>query len=406
MAGNILIVGPGQQYSAIADAVADARNGDTIQVMAGSYINDFAEINKNITLEGIGGTVNMVCDGLIPNGKGIFVTNGNITVNNFAFSGAQVDDNNGAGIRYESGNLILNNDYFHDNQMGLLGGFDPSGSITVSTCEFANNGVSDPGSGAIGHNLYVGDVVGTLTIDNSYFHDAQIGHEIKSRALNTIVTNSRIQDGPTSTASYSIDLPNGGNALIQNNVIEKGPLTENQIIIEVGAEGSVYDNTSIQIAGNQIINDRSSSVIAVWNATTAIAQITGNQFYGLTESQVVEGLGALSDNQFFARNATLLGAPVLDMTMLDSLGASGGTVNMGHPSDAAAVNWTGTPVKVLADTTAGAGQNQGAILSGAGLTIFGAGRFGAPTSYSSSADLIGSDPLTHFAEDPQLLFKN
>jgi hypothetical protein len=42
----------------------------------------------------VGGMVNMVCTEQIPNGKAIFVTNGNITINNFAFSGAQVADNN------------------------------------------------------------------------------------------------------------------------------------------------------------------------------------------------------------------------------------------------------------------------------------------------------------------------
>src|SRR5260221_14543393 len=124
-----LTVGPDQQYSTIAAAIADAQSGDTIQVMAGTYTNDFADISADITLQGVGGMVNMVCTDQIPNGKAIFVTNGNITINNFSFSGAQVADNNGAGIRYESGNLTLNNDYFHDNQMGLLSAFDPSGSI-------------------------------------------------------------------------------------------------------------------------------------------------------------------------------------------------------------------------------------------------------------------------------------
>src|SRR3981081_2418683 len=141
---NTLTVGSDQQYSTIAAAIADAKSGDTIQVMAGTYTNDFANINADITLEGVGGIVNMVCTEQIPNGKAIFVTNGNITINNFEFSGAQVADYNGAGIRYESGNLILNNDYFHDNEMGLLSAPDPSGSITISNCEFASNGVSDP----------------------------------------------------------------------------------------------------------------------------------------------------------------------------------------------------------------------------------------------------------------------
>jgi hypothetical protein len=298
---NILTVGPGQQYSTISAAIDASQDGDTIEVQAGTYTNDFATINTNITLQGVGGMVNMVCTEQIPNGKAIFITNGDDTINNFSFSGAQVADSNGAGIRYQAGNLILNNDYFHDNQEGLLGASNPTGTITINSTEFDHNGTGDGQT----HNLYVGEI-GNLTINNSYFHDAIVGHEIKSRADNTIIENSRIQDGSTGTASYSIDLPNGGNALIQNNVIEKGPLSQNPSIIAIGEEGSVYDNTSIQIVGNQILNDlSSSSVLAVNNRTNTTAQITGNQFWGLSPDQIAAGPNTQSINQFLDSEPTL-----------------------------------------------------------------------------------------------------
>src|SRR5207249_8397127 len=120
----LLTVGLGQQFLTIAAAIAASHNGDTIQVQAGTYTNDFASINTDITLEGVGGMVNMVSTVEIPNGKGILITNGNDTINNFSFSGAFVapSDANGAGIRIESGNLVLNNDYFFNNQNGVLGG--------------------------------------------------------------------------------------------------------------------------------------------------------------------------------------------------------------------------------------------------------------------------------------------
>jgi hypothetical protein len=300
-AGNILTVGPGKQYTTVAAAIAASNDGDTIQVQAGTYVNDFAAVNTDITLEGVGGMVNMVCTVQIPNGKAIFVTNGDITINNFSFSGAQVADANGAGIRYETGNLGLNNDGFFNNENGLLGAVDTLGSITINNSEFANNGAGD----GFTHNLYVGKV-DTLTIDNSYFHDANVGHEIKSRALNTTIRNSRIYDGPAGTASYSIDLPNGGNAVIQNNVIEQGPLSENSIIITIGEEGGVYASTSLTVSGNTILNDlSSSSSLAVKNTTTATAQITSNQFFGLTSGQVAFGPNAQSNNLFLASELTL-----------------------------------------------------------------------------------------------------
>src|SRR5690349_23038048 len=89
---SILTVGSGKTYSTIAAAIAAAQNGDTINVDAGTYTNDYASVNKNITLQGVGGMVKLVSTGLIPNGKAIFITSGNITINNFEFSGAKVTD--------------------------------------------------------------------------------------------------------------------------------------------------------------------------------------------------------------------------------------------------------------------------------------------------------------------------
>src|SRR3954451_8242420 len=86
----VLSVGPGQQYSTITAAVAAAQNGDTIQVQAGVYPDQYISIRKNITLQGVGGRVEIVSTGLIPNGKAIFITNGDITIENFPFSGARV----------------------------------------------------------------------------------------------------------------------------------------------------------------------------------------------------------------------------------------------------------------------------------------------------------------------------
>jgi hypothetical protein len=81
----VLSVGSGKPYSTITAAVAAAQNGDTIEVQAGTYTNQYVSINKNITLQGVGGMVSMVSTGLIPNGKAIFITSGNITINTLNF---------------------------------------------------------------------------------------------------------------------------------------------------------------------------------------------------------------------------------------------------------------------------------------------------------------------------------
>src|SRR5579864_954139 len=169
-----LTVGAGQQYSTLAAAVAASQNGDVIQVQAGTYVNDFTTITTNITIEGVGGMAYFVATEAPPNGKAIMTTDANVTINNLSFSGAQVADGNGAGIRMETGSLTLNGDLFANNQNGILTSpgvgspAQPSMNLTINNSEFINNGAGDGQT----HNLYVGEI-GTLSVTNSFFTDAQ-----------------------------------------------------------------------------------------------------------------------------------------------------------------------------------------------------------------------------------------
>ena len=126
---------------------------------------------------------------------------------------------------------------FPYNEMGVLTG--NSGTLTVNNSEFAYNGWHRAGGRSV--TACTPTSPDSVTINNSYFHENSVGHEIKSRALSTTITNSRIYD-LNGTASYSIDLPNGGNAVIQNNVIEQGPLSQNPHIIIYGEEGTTLNS--------------------------------------------------------------------------------------------------------------------------------------------------------------------
>jgi hypothetical protein len=247
-----------------------------------------------------------------PNGKAMIDEGGpgvSVTINGFNISGVSVTDQNGAAVRYEGGNLTLGQDYFHNNQEGLLAAPDPNGTITINDSEFANNG---DGSG-LTHNIYVNNLA-TLTVTNSYIHDAVEGHEIKSRAQNTIIENDRIFDNQ-STASYSIDITNGGNATIQNNVIEQGPNSDNPFIIAYGEEetdGIVNPGTTVSIANNTIVNDQNSPNDAVvLNRTSVALPFDNNQVWGLTASQLSSGPLADADTTVF-----LASRPSLDTSSL------------------------------------------------------------------------------------------
>ncbi len=348
-AGTVLTVGVGEEYSTLAAAVAASQDGDIIQVQAGTYTNDFSIITHSITIEGVGGMADFVATEPPSNLKGILTIGGstsnpNVTLENLELSGAAIDDGdggNGAGIRYQTGNLTISNCYIHDNQDGLLANPWATGSITITNSEFAFNGSGSGGT----HNIYVGDVA-NFTMTNDYVHDANVGHEVKSRAENTTITNSRIYDN-SSTASYSIDLPNGGNARIQNDVIEQGPNSQNSTIIAYGEEGSMHSGTSVLIANDTIINDKAGSSLGVWNQGTVPLVARNDKVYGLTSSQMTLGTLTTSGITYLTTRPTLNTAPAFTVPG----GATGSAAAMTSGS-AAIVSPDTVPVTISA--TAGA----------------------------------------------------
>jgi hypothetical protein len=296
-----LTVGPGETYKTIAAAVAASHDGDEIAVKAGLYDNDYAEITKKVTLTAVGGFARLRSTGLIPNRKAILITDTDITIKGFEFSGARVgegDGGNGAGIRYQSGNLVVENCYFTDNQDGILGVGDGTGTVTIDKSEFFQNGAPTGQSAGFTHNLYLGGLA-TLTIENSYFHGARVGHEMKSRANRTIIRNTRVVDGPTGTASYSIDLPNGGEATIVDSQIEQGPKSQNPNIIAFGEEGNLHPGSKLTVQGSLIENDlQSPSAVGVWNASPTPARIANTKVYGLTLNSLFHGPATVSGIDF------------------------------------------------------------------------------------------------------------
>jgi len=287
---TILNVGVDQPFTTLASALAAARNGDVLLVQAGTYVNDFARITAKVSIVGVGGMVNLVATVPPPDGKAILTVAVSALIENVSFTGARVADENGAGIRYEGGDLTLRNCDFHDNENGLMGG-PPGGTLLIQHCDFGHNG---NGNG-LTHNIYAG-AIKQLTIEDSRFHDAVVGNEIKSRAFSTNITGNVVSDGPDGTASYSIDLPNGGKAVVRGNLIQKGPQAENQAIIHFGGEGIPYAGSALLVEGNQVTNDRGAGAIGVLNHTAIPATITGNSFTRLDPARVALGPARIGSN--------------------------------------------------------------------------------------------------------------
>jgi hypothetical protein len=320
---TILIVGKGQTYSTIHAAIAASHDGDVIQVQAGIYKNDFAKITDSITLEAVGGRVYMEATKPPPDKKGILTigsstTAPNVSITGFSFSGAHIpahSGGNGAGIRYQSGNLTLSQDWFYNNQDGLLATpfVTGAGSISIDRSEFGFNGTNT----GFTHNIYVG-MIGSFTITNSYIHDAKGGHEIKSRAQANDIENNRIFDN-NSTASYSIDLPNGGLDTVSNNLIEKGLNSATSKMVafleapgagspNAGSDTGHWSNSSLTMNGNIFINDRSSSnVAALWNADTlpVVPGVSGSALWNVASGSAFAGPADISGTTWLTARPTL-----------------------------------------------------------------------------------------------------
>jgi len=288
-------------YPTIRAAVAASRDGDTLRVDPGTYTNDFFEIRTRITIESTSGLARVVATVPPSNGKAIITTNTDVTLRGLELTGAKVADRNGAGVRYQGGHLVIEDSYLHGNENGLLAANAPLGSIRITRSEFARNGIGGTGQT---HNIYINEV-GQFTFDRSYSHSAVVGHELKSRARNTTITNSRLFD-LDGTASYSVDVPNGGNLTVTGNVIEQGVRSQNSAILTYGIEGLVREGRSVTISGNTVVNRRSNP-LGLLNPGKVPMTVTNNTLYGLTVPQFLNGTtGNVSGN------VVTTTAPVLD----------------------------------------------------------------------------------------------
>ncbi len=296
-----LNVGVGQKYTSINSAVSAAAAGDTVQIQAGTYLNDFTTITKAITLTAVDGPVVMSATTSPPNGKAILTIDASATVDGITFTGASVGDLNGAGIRYEAGDLVVRNCVFYDNQDGILGNAVAGGTILIDKSEFSHNGAGDGRS----HNIYIGQIA-KLTIQNSYFHDAIVGHEIKSRADTTIIQNNRIFDNGGS-ASYPIDLPNGGVAVVQNNIIEKGANAQNMWTIHYGGEATPNAGSNLLVTNNTIVNDKSGGGL-IANQSGQPVVVSNNSLFGYGAAPVNSVPVTMTGNTTLASRPTLDGA--------------------------------------------------------------------------------------------------
>ncbi|MBI4523204.1 MAG: right-handed parallel beta-helix repeat-containing protein [Deltaproteobacteria bacterium] len=294
----ILEVGPGKEFARPSDAAKAAREGDVIEISAGTYLQDVAVWHAHrLVIRGVGGRPHLKADGASAEGKAIWVIKGNgVVVENIEFSGARVPDLNGAGIRMEGTGLTIRQCFFHDNEMGLLTSNNPEGDVLIEHSEFANSGAAGEYSQhkRIGHNIYIGHGR-SFTLRFSYVHHARIGHNVKSRARENYILYNRIVDEQTGASSYLVDLPNGGTSYLIGNVIQKGPHADNTTLVSYAAEGESNPSHGLYIVNNTLANyRRPGTYIKNWSKTTRASII--NNIFASFDDKILDGPGDLASN--------------------------------------------------------------------------------------------------------------
>lgn len=252
--GRVLRVGPGRELGRPSQAAAVARDGDTVEIDAGVYEGDAATWwADDLTLRGAGGRARLRAAGAAAEDRDIWVIRGgHAVVEAIEFSGARARrTGNGAGIRQEGAGLAIRDCRFHDNQNGVLLGGGPDSETVIEDCEFAHNGAGDGQS----HNIYI-VAVRRFVLRGCHVHHARGGHQVKSRARETVIEANRIVDEATGASSYAIDLPDGGVAHVVGNVVQKGRRAQHRRLVAFGAEGLRHPAHALHVVSNTLVSER------------------------------------------------------------------------------------------------------------------------------------------------------
>ena len=288
-AARVLLVGPGRALKLPSQAAAIAQAGDIVRIDPGHYADCAVWNASGLTIQAAGH--NVVLAGRTCLGQGIFVIFGNdVTVQGLTFRDATVLGFNAAGIKMNGDNLTVRASRFEHNENGILAGGSPASTVTITDSSFIGNGACIM---ACAHGVYVGAQIKRAVIERCLFLDTRTAHHIKSRALETIVRDSRIEDGPTGTSSYLIETPFAGDLLVEGNTLEKGPNSSNpEVAISIGIEAVKNPTASLIIRHNRFRNDLPQQTIFVRNSTRVPAQLVGNTVTG--NVRMLDGPGTVT----------------------------------------------------------------------------------------------------------------
>ena len=251
-AQNTWLAGPEGSALLLEDAVKQAQDGDTVELLPGEYKGGLVLENRRLTLRGVPGKAPVIKgDGKPGASKGLWVIRGGqVTLRNLEFRGARSEEGSGAGVRQEGGDLFLDRCLFYDNEHGLMAINNDKATLRIEASVF---GLAPKVVGGLHHLLNVGRIA-RLSITGSRFQQGFEGHLIKTRARENLIAYNFIHDGQRGGASYEIDIANGGLATVLGNVIGQGADSQNRVMVSYGSEDRPWDQNRLVVAHNTFVN--------------------------------------------------------------------------------------------------------------------------------------------------------
>ncbi len=254
-----LEVGPGKRFSRPSEAAAVARPGDRVVIAPGRYIDCAIWRAPGLTIAAAPGGEVLITGPICAN-KALFVIAGqDVTVEGITFQSAAFAGGNAAGIRAEGGDLTIRRSAFLDNQNGILTKADMRNyRLVIEDSRFIGNGALIH---ECAHGLYAGHWR-EVVVRRTRFEATRICHHLKSRAERTVIEDSAFLDTPGNRASYLIDIPNGGDFVLRNATLRKGPDHGNpEAAVVHGAEGRRHTTREIALIGNRFENLQPRSTV-------------------------------------------------------------------------------------------------------------------------------------------------
>lgn len=260
----------------LQDAIDASRPGYTVTLAPRSYRQCAVVKVDELTIIGRGAHLR----GRACGGKAALVIKGRgVTVDGLECSDITVPDRNGACIRIEAPDLTVRGVYFHDNENGVLGG--RGGTVTIEDSLFERNGRAGRA-----HGVYISKKVDLFVFRNNRVLSTKgEGHGLKSRARRSVIEGNVIA-GLEGLDSRAIDLPNGGNNVIRDNVLEKGRNSSNHDLIGIALEarkGKRLHKVNVTvIQGNTMLCDLGRRCRLVHSAGEGSVEFYDNVIVGPT----------------------------------------------------------------------------------------------------------------------------